>query len=157
MIFSLLISNGINAQKLKEYKASNGITYKKGDEITMSKGTGHDDTYMYLWISGGGKINTVAYNGIKVTIKKIKRFKNKRGEKILFSVGGGNIINYTLDIESAIEYCEIKNCKEKSTDITENKSNKYEKLKKLKELLDSGIITQSEFDKEKKKILESDE
>jgi len=31
---------------------------------------------------------------------------------------------------------------------------KYEKLRELKKLLDEGIITQEEFEKEKKKILD---
>ena len=35
------------------------------------------------------------------------------------------------------------------------KEDKYDKLKKLKSLLDDGIITQEEFDKEKAKILEN--
>lgn len=34
-------------------------------------------------------------------------------------------------------------------------SDKYDKLKKLKELLDQKVITQEEFDKEKKKLLEN--
>jgi len=37
---------------------------------------------------------------------------------------------------------------------TTNKADKYEQLKKLKTLLDDGILTQEEFDKEKAKILE---
>lgn len=39
-------------------------------------------------------------------------------------------------------------------DITDTKSDKYVELKKLKELLDSNIITQEEFDIQKKRILE---
>lgn len=46
-----------------------------------------------------------------------------------------------------------------STDI-ENKAkqsddNKYQNLKDLKELLDTGILTQEEFDAQKKEILNS--
>lgn len=36
---------------------------------------------------------------------------------------------------------------------TENKNDSYEELKKLKELLDMGIISQEEFDKKKKELL----
>lgn len=41
----------------------------------------------------------------------------------------------------------------KSLDNQEQKTDKFEELKKYKELLDSGVITQEEFDIEKKKIL----
>ncbi|MCK0126914.1 SHOCT domain-containing protein [Gelidibacter sp. F2691] len=161
LTFSLLIGNGIYAQNLKEYKASNGITYKIGDDVIMGIGSGNNDQYVYMWITSalakGGEIKSRAYNGYPVTIKKIKRFKDKKTEKVLFLVGGGNISNYTLDIENAIESCEIKDCGNNSTKISDKETDKYEKLKKLKELLDSGIITQAEFDSEKKKILESDQ
>ncbi|MCC1485571.1 SHOCT domain-containing protein [Winogradskyella immobilis] len=161
LTFSLLIGNGIYAQKLKEYKASNGITYKVGDDVIMGNGSGNNDQYVYMWITSalvkGGEIKSRAYNGYAVTIKKIKRFKDKKNEKVLFLVGGGNLSNYTLDIESAIETCEVKDCGNDNAKVSDKETDKYEKLKKLKELLDSGIITQSEFDSEKKKILESDQ
>jgi len=157
----MVIGNGVYAQKLKEYKASNGITYKAGDDIMMGSGSGNNDNYVYLWITSalakGGEIKSRAYNGYSVTIKKIKRFKDKRSEKVLFLVGGGNISNYTLDIENAIESCEIKDCGQNNTQISYTETDKYEKLKKLKELLDSDILTQEEFDSEKRKILESDQ
>ena len=147
------------SQNLKEYAASNGVTYKKGDVIIMGEGSGDNDQYLYMWITSalnkGGEIKTQAYNGVGVTIKKIKKFKDKRTKKILFLVGGGNISNYTLDIENAIESCEIKDCIENKGKVQQSSTNsKYDELKKLKELLDMGAITQDEFDKEKKKILE---
>jgi hypothetical protein len=40
--------------------------------------------------------------------------------------------------------------------ITESKMEKYEKLVQLKKLLEDGVITQEEFEKEKAKILEED-
>tara|TARA_R110002051_G_scaffold224048_1_gene287242 strand:- start:3966 stop:4445 length:480 start_codon:yes stop_codon:yes gene_type:complete len=153
IILLLTLSLSVKSQTLKEYKASNGLTYKKKDTIVMSEGSGYDDTYKYLWIRGGGKINTVAYQGIKVVIKKIKRFKNRGTEKVLFSIGGGNIINYTLDIEGAISSCEIKNCIKDRKDISLN--DKYDKLAKIKKLFDEGILTKEEYESEKKKILKN--
>jgi hypothetical protein len=106
-------------------------------------------------LAKGGGIKGRAYNGLPVTIKKIRRFKSKNAEKVLFLVGGGNITNYTLDIENAIASCEIKDCIEKvnKVEVVRDAESKYDELKKLKELLDSGAITQNEFEKEKKKIL----
>jgi hypothetical protein len=55
--------------------------------------------------------------------------------------------------------CDLENYGEsvverQSTTNDEKKEDKYDNLIKLKSLLDSGIITQEEFDSEKKKILE---
>jgi len=49
-----------------------------------------------------------------------------------------------------------KTVKMKTVKSTDSPTSKYDELKKLKELLDQGIITQAEFDTEKKKILERD-
>ena len=43
-----------------------------------------------------------------------------------------------------------------SINTTEVKEDKYDKLEKIKKLLDSGAITQEEYDSEKKKILEEE-
>lgn len=45
---------------------------------------------------------------------------------------------------------------ESEDDKTKSIDDKYDKLKKLKELLDEGIITEEEFEAEKKKILENE-
>jgi hypothetical protein len=149
------------SQNLKEYKASNDITYKIGDNIVMGKASGEDNNYVYMWITSvldkGGKISERAYNGVPVTIKKIRKFKDRTEEKVLFLVGGGNITNYTLDIENAIDACEIKDCKERDKVIQEDANLKYDALKKLKELFDSGVLTKEEFEKEKEKILNKNE
>ena len=71
----------------------------------------------------------------------------------MFSIGGGNIINYTLDIEGAISSCEIKNCIKDRKDISLN--DKYDKLAKIKKLFDEGILTKEEYESEKKKILKN--
>lgn len=44
-----------------------------------------------------------------------------------------------------------------SKSITESNMDKYEKLIQLKKLLEDGVITQKEFDKEKAKILEGED
>lgn len=144
------------SQKLDSYKASNGITYKVGDDIMMGAGSGKSDNYVYMWVTGvvgkGTEISSRAYNGYKVTIKKMKHFKDGKDEKVLFLVGGGNITNYTLDIENAIASCEIKDCNDKKVNSIPV-SSKYDELKKLKELFDSGALTEEEYKAEKEKLL----
>lgn len=44
--------------------------------------------------------------------------------------------------------------KENYANLEDNINDKYEKAKKLKELLDSNLITQEEFEKERQKIFE---
>lgn len=157
LLLLLSFSFNVNAQeKLSEYTASNNITYKEGDMILLGRGSGLQGTFVYLkiagWMAGGGTQIGSAYSGLNVEIKKIKKIKFKGAEKIVFTVGGGNITNYSLEIEEAIASCEVKDCNNKGPgDLSE--SDKYDKLKKLKALLDDGTLTQTEYEAEKKKLL----
>lgn len=49
-----------------------------------------------------------------------------------------------------MEYCTKEVQK---VDVVGNTTDKYDQLKKLKDLLDDRVLTQSEYDTEKKKIL----
>jgi len=160
ILLLLLVSGVANAQeRLTEYKASNGITYKEGDMILLGRGSGGQGTFVYLKMAGwavatSGNTTQIgsAYSGLNVEIKKIKKQKFKGAEKIIFTVGGGNITNYSLEIEDAIGSCEIKDC------VTQNsapatQTDKYDQLKKLKALLADGTLSQEEYDVEKKKLL----
>lgn len=166
LLLLLLSPDGLIAQKLDSYTASNGITYEVGDEIKLGRGSAPNGDFLYLQIGGWGAVagydaskgsdqNNIgrSYSGLAVELKKIRKQKFKGQEKVIFTVGGGNITNYTLYIEDAIATCEVAACKSE-----ENKSDaqpdKFDQLKKLKELLDQEILTQEEYDKEKAKILE---
>jgi len=155
-----------NAQKvdnLEEYTASNGVVYKVGDEIKLGRGSGNNGKFVYVTIGGwGGALNTPQDNGLPagstglvVTLKKIRKYDSKRYKKVLFIVGGGNITNYNLDIESAIAECEIEKCKTVS-EAPKSADDKFDKLKKLKELYDGGAITEAEYTEQKKKLLEKE-
>lgn len=145
-----------SAQTLPEYKASNGITYKPGDTVKLGRGSHPNGDFRYLVMGGlaasGGDSDNIPkhYSGMNVIIKKIKTQKMKGAEKVWFIVGAGNIVNYNLAIEDAIATCEVSDCKNQ----TAASSDKYDQLAKLKGLLDSGVITQEEYDKEKKKLLD---
>jgi len=157
VLLLFVISFSGNAQeKLNEYKASNGITYKIGDNVTLGRGSGTQGTFVYLkiggWMAGGSTQIGSAYSGLNVDIKKIKKLKYKGAEKVMFTVGGGNIVNYSLDIESAISSCEVKDCNNQSSSVI-TETDKYDKLKKLKQLLDDGTLTNEEYELEKKKLL----
>jgi hypothetical protein len=145
---------------MDEYTASNGITYKEGDVIKLNKGSAANGDFLFLQMAGWAVSldpdeNNIPknYAGLGVSVKKIRRVKLKGVEKVIFTVGGGNITNYQLAIEEAISSCEIVDCIDNTEDTSNNSESSLDKLKKLKELLDLGAITQEEYDEQKEKIL----
>jgi len=161
----LLIPGLLSAQKNTDYKASNGITYKVGDTIKTGRGSGQNETFLYLQLGGWAAVATYSatqgadqhnigrqFAGMNVVVKKIKELKSKVGTKTYFVVSGGTISNYNLFIEDAIATCEIADCNKKPVDVAVVPDN-LERIKKLKELLDGGAISQSEYDQQKKKLL----
>lgn len=173
LTFNLTIAQN-KVEKLNEYTASNGITYKIGDEIRLGRGSDTNGRFVYVnmagWLAAASATNDANYNanqnrlgavnaGLIVTVKKIKKYNSKRYKGVFFTIGGGNITNYSLDIENAIKTCEVENCTKEvqKVKVVGNTTDKYDQLKKLKELLDSGVLTQVEYDAEKKKILEKNE
>lgn len=157
ILLLLLFTSFCFGQRLTEYKASNGITYKEGDTIKLGMGSGNRGSFVYLqiggWMAGSATPIGSNYNGLNVIVAKIKKFTFKGAEKVVFSVKGGNITNYILIIEDAISVCEIKDCNEKKIAVI-NESDKFDKLKKLKELFDSGVLTKEEYETQKKKLLD---
>lgn len=142
-----------------QYSASNGIVYKIGDLVELGRGAGVQGTYKYLHVSGWGAAigaNTTigsGYAGTKVSVKRISIEYNRRKNyrKIWFMVGGGNITNYSLEIEQAIQECEVIPCIGKGQ--IENKVSTADELIKLKKLKDDGVLTDAEFEQQKKKLL----
>ena len=155
------------AQKLTEYKAINGITYKVGDTVRLGRGSSPSGTFLYLQMGGWGAALSYdanagpnqlnigrGYANTAVIIKKIKTGKIKGIVKCYFTVGGGNITNYILTIDDAIQACEVVPCAStNNTGVVQQSDDQFDKLKKLKALLDSGAITQSEYDAQKAKLL----
>jgi len=70
--------------------------------------------------------------------------------KCLFIVDAGGLFRFSLYIEDAILACEVVPCQ---TVATKPPASVADEIKKLKELLDSGALTQAEFDAQKKKLL----
>jgi hypothetical protein len=165
VLFITVNANAQRVEKLDEYKASNGETYKVGDQVKLGRGSDDNGKFVYVNI-GGWAVSTnpeanrlpASNAGLLVTIKKIKKYDGKRYKNVIFTVGGGNITNYMLDIENAIATCEVEKCSEKTNGQTVIQSdNKYDKLKKLKELFDEGVLDAGEYEKEKKKLLDAEE
>ena len=83
---------------------------------------------------------TYTLNGAKKVILKV-------------NVGGYAMGGYMVYIEDAIASCEVLPCNDQN-EATAKEDYKYDKLKKLKSLLDEGVLTQQEFDSERKKVLD---
>lgn len=151
-----------------EYRASNGVIYRIGDTILLGRGSAPNGDFRYLTIGGWGAVlmynsNETSsqfdvgrgYSGLTVKIKRILRMKDRGIEKVMFTVGGGNITNYYLSIEDAIATCEVKDCATESrgTTIIQQPLSPADELLKFKKLLDDGAIRKEEYEVQKKKIL----
>lgn len=158
LLITILTVNFTTAQskveQLTEYKASNGITYKIGDDIILGQGSGVNGAFVYIRMAGwmgGGQVQSFQ-SGTYAVIKKITKNNRKRFKKVVFTIGAGDITNYSLDIEDAIKTCEVENCTKEAQDVMVV-PDKFDQLKKLKELFDNGVLSQEEYNAEKKKIL----
>lgn len=60
---------------------------------------------------------------------------------------------YNKQAEEIKEYIENYNSNKYQTNVVTKESDKYDQLTKIKKLLDEGVLTQEEFEEEKKKIL----
>lgn len=167
LLLSLIIFTA-KSQKITEYKAINGVDYHIGDTVKLGRGSSPSGTFMYLQMGGWGAALSYdsnggpnqmnigrAYANTGVVIKKIKTYKIKGIQKYIFTVGGGNITNYLLTIDDAIQACEVVPCQSQQPTVVmqQQSDDNLDKLKKLKALLDSGAITQAEYDAQKKKLL----
>ncbi len=166
-LFCLLASLNSVAQKLTEYRAINGVNYKIGDTVKLGRGSAPNGTFMYLQMGGWGAIMSYdadkganqlnigrAYANTAVIIKKIKFYAISGVQKMTFTVGGGNITNYVLTIDDAIQACEVVPCQDPNNPNNQSAASSVaDELIKWKKLLDQGAITQAEYDAQKKKLL----
>jgi len=153
-------------QKLSEYTASNGITYEIGDRLKMRHGAAANGDFLSL-IEGIGASSTnrlgAVHSNFIFSIKKIRSWNLSSYKGVTFVLGGGGMAKNSIDIELAIQNCEITDCepstqstnsiKKVETSLPNQEIDKYDKLRKIKKLYDEGVLTEQEFLEEKKKIL----
>lgn len=172
LLILLLASLSVSSQKrkkkekLEEYTASNGVTYRPGDEIKLAVGSGNNGSFVYVndRVRSGNSFNSDSQllgpnsSGKKLKLVAILDIQKKNKEGIYFFLNNSWKKPYDMDIENAIANCEIKPCTRQSGQVVvqEKEDDKYDKLAKLKKLLDEGVLSQEEFESEKKKLLGSE-
>jgi hypothetical protein len=153
------------------------VTVKPGDTIYLGRGSAQRGEFSYIYqppnVWAGSREMSLGRNfaNMKAVIKFFKNQKTARaGEKVVAVVNFGGF-NEVADLEPAIEAGEIiainnHKFRERAlltqeaappttqVNIQQQPASKADELKKLKELLDTGVLTQEEYDSEKKKILD---
>ncbi|HUQ97015.1 MAG TPA: SHOCT domain-containing protein [Chitinophagaceae bacterium] len=160
------------------YITTVGYTVKAGDELVLGKGTLPNKFFAFIYQSPMGYFSETTYDasnrksltsgfaGKKVKVKRLQSYGTKRtGYNVVAIVGAGDIVNYWIELDQAIEAGEIIipepyaskldiNKKNAPLVIQQNSVSVADEIKKLKELHDSGVLTKEEYEKEKKKLLE---
>jgi len=164
LIIILLIPVLSRAQKITQYKAINGVTYHVKDSVMLNQGSAKDSTFVNVQQTGfilGGNHNLPGYYlHTNVQIKSIKLETERGVDKYIFVINEGGLFSYSLYIDDAISACEVSPCtvtsfvKQQMGNIVKQPAGSVaDEIKKLKDLLDSGALTQAEFDAQKKKLL----
>lgn len=100
LLFGTVVAYG--QKGMKEYAASNGVTYHVGDTVKLGRGSGASHEFLYVLTSSGASAQR-AYSGGKLVINKIHRVNFRGIDKVYFVTSP----KYLLYIEDAIETCEV--------------------------------------------------
>ncbi len=102
---------------MKRYKASNGVTYKVGDTISMRDASGINGKYTSFSYIGTGNIVVGMFDlsGVELPIINIVKHKDDDVIYLLPDTDYG----FRIDIETAIKTCEISPC------VADNSNKKY--------------------------------
>jgi hypothetical protein len=159
-------------------KSSTGYKITAGDNLKVGTGSANDGAFNFIRISANSMFQTYSpnglntrgaaannalparYSGLNLEVKKIeKRGNTKRGFVYYAIVKAGTVARYEVDIENAIAKEEIIvpdqfKPKSKVTTTVVGQISIADELTKLKKLLDDNILTQEEYETQKKKLLE---
>jgi hypothetical protein len=164
LLICILIVSKCYAQTKYEHDTlylSNGCKYSGGMEIHLGMGSNvATKTFNFIYtnpMSIAGQIYLPAsWAGLKMTVKNIKEYGLKKtGKKYYLVLGGGNIVNYWCEIESALNTGEVIDINMKKTMGSNiQPTSVADELTKLKKLYDDGTLTKDEYETAKKKLLD---
>lgn len=158
---------------------SEKVKFVAGEDLRVGSGSTDDGSFKYIRISsaswmhyssnsansrGANQANSlpVSFSGLKMHIKKVKVVGNdKRGYIPYLLLGGGTMTNYECDIANAIKFGEVvcEGCESMQNNkgtavVVQNQTSVADELIKLKKLKDDGVLTEEEYQAQKKKVLE---
>ena len=153
---------------------TSGYYLAKGFNIKIGVGSTDDGDFKFIRINKGSVFKGYSANqslansansfprdqaGLYYRVNKIEaRGNEKRGYVYYIKISKG-MINYEVDIENAIRQGEVElptEARKKNNEPTTEANINFsiaDELKKLKGLLDEGVLSQEEFDLQKKKLL----
>ena len=149
-------------ESMKEFTASNGVTYHHGDTINLGQGSAQDGGYLFLQMEEGATSNqtdnqvqhiSVNYPNSYVIVQEIKTYTDRGAEKVCFTVANGNSSPHKLLIEDAIKACEVNPCTIKVQAKGTLINDPLERLQKLMDKRDEGEITDEDYEIMKANIL----
>lgn len=127
------------------YVTKLGDTLKIGDTLMIGIPT---SDLGFTYISQGGQRVANRLANKKIIIDKLKTYgKSRNGFKMYVQFKGYGLIPVLIDYETALEVGEIINPNKKLT-----REEAISKLEEAKKLLNLELITQSEYDKLKRKL-----
>lgn len=112
------------ANKKQGVVLSNGNVIWEGDNLKCGRGTLPNGDFKYIHTSGSSWVALASaksdgtspgimplgrsFSGLNLAVKTVKKAGNKRrGYKYILKVGGGNIVNYEVELADAIATGEI--------------------------------------------------
>jgi hypothetical protein len=168
-----------SSKKVSEiFRTKNGYEIAVGQDILIGVGSTPDGDFKFIrrnssslfayYSTNGNQAIANSANafprsqsGYKYIVKAIERRGDEKHGYVTYLKIGSGIVNYEIDIENAISSGEIvvpdqflKNEKNVNVIPSSNTFSVADELIKLKKLLDEGILSQEEFDSQKKKLLE---
>lgn len=134
---------GLLSKLSQGFKGDKSIMIEKITSVQVKKNTIWTRGYIQFTIAGEIAKNVGAVNGAI-------------DENIIYFSGSkkDTISKYNEAAEEIKKYVEDFNSNQNNTVVVQNVKSPVEQVKELKELLDMGAISQEEFDKKKKELLD---
>lgn len=138
---------------IPRYATKSGAIYRAGEVIQLVTGTGQGGTFKYIyvppnaWLGFPRQSLGAKWNNKQFVIKEIRQqptTSDSSARAATVAVLSTKGLDTSVDLEQA----------EAAGEIQRPIASVADELLKLKQLLDAGVLTQSEFDVQKTKLLE---